>query len=363
VNVRLASMPRQRTVRTIAGWGGLVVVGLFLPGVVSPSHQYVASLVVIAALFTSATSFVVGYAGVASFGNQLFYAAGGYATGYLVVKQGVHSVFLLLLVSTLIGAVVAVLLSVLLREQIGLGFGMITLAVGQLVYLFVYQTTYLYGLDGIPGILRGDLFGMSLATGSSFLRLCIVCLLVVLMVFAWVRSTMFGKILAGVRTSPDRATALGVPIRRYRVVALALSGAFCGTAGCLYALAVGAVAPDMFSWTTGATPVLAGIIGGIRTLAGPVLGGVIFESASDLLSGVSSAYQLITAGIVLVIFVVRPEGILAHVEHPRTRVGGWLSRARRGGADHENVDGSSAADAADPEPSEGAPARTRRGSR
>jgi branched-chain amino acid transport system permease protein len=297
----------------VAIWVALLVLGLVVSIAVPPAYQYVASLVVIAAMFTAATAFVVGFAGVASFGNQIFYGAGGYLTGYLVVNQGFQSVPLLLLASTVIGAVVALLLSAaVLREQIGLGFGMITLAIGQLVYLFVYQTNYLYGLNGIDGILRGSVFGFSVGSGVAFLQLCVVCMLIVVLILWWIRSTTFGRILAGIRTSPERAIALGVPIRRYRVVALTLSGAFSGTAGCLYALAVGAVAPDMFNWTTGATPVLAGIIGGVRTVVGPVVGGVIYESLSDLLSNYTSAYELITAVIVLVIFVIRPDGIVGH---------------------------------------------------
>jgi branched-chain amino acid transport system permease protein len=318
------------------------IVTILGPIALTAAYQYYASLIVVAAIFTSGVSFIVGYAGVACFGCQLFYGAGGYLTGYLMTTWHFESFVPLLMCSMVAGAAAAVPVSILLRGKSGLGFGLITLAVGQLVYLFIFQTPYLFGTNGINGIPRGDVFGISVTSSAAFLRLCLICLVAIALAMRWLRVTMFGRIIAGVRGSPQRASALGVPVVRYRAIALVVSGGVCGVAGFLYALAVGGIGPVMFSWTTGATPVLAGILGGIHSLAGPLLGGAIYEGLSDLLSTVTTAYLLWTAGIVLVIFMLRPEGLIGELP------GRWR-RSRRGAAEASRRGSGDVASRGDPE--------------
>jgi branched-chain amino acid transport system permease protein len=231
-----------------------------------------------------------------------------------------HEVLVLLLASVVIGVVLALLSSPLLAAGGGFGFGMIHLALGQLVYVFAIQSSVVPGgSDGLFGVPRPTLLSLSLTSNTAFYYLCAAVLGIVVVVFAAFRRTMMGRVISGTRESRDRSTALGVSIWRYQTLALIVSACASSLAGCLYALQVGSISPDQLNWTQGATPVLAGLIGGIRTVAGPVLGAAIYATLQDKLENLTAAWQLWLGLAAVLIALVSPRGIMALFE-PEARL-------------------------------------------
>lgn len=139
----------------LLGFVLLAVLPFWLPGLGigdAEGDLYTASLVAIGAVFASGVSFTIGWSGVANFGAQLSYGAGAYVVADLAALHAFEDFILLLVCGALVGLGMALVQSIFIGEKTGFAFGMITLALGQLAYLFVNQTSYLYGTNGIAGV-------------------------------------------------------------------------------------------------------------------------------------------------------------------------------------------------------------------
>jgi branched-chain amino acid transport system permease protein len=146
-----------------------------------------------------------------------------------------------------------------------------------------------------------------------------------------VRRSAFGEVLSATRQSALRVETLGAPVNRYKAVAVMLSGGLAGLAGALFAITYGAVDPSMFYWVAGATPILAGILGGMRTLTGPIVGATIYGGVIYAFSLSATVGQLYVSLIVLAIFLLMPDGIVpalvSGVRILSTRLSGAIGRS------------------------------------
>jgi branched-chain amino acid transport system permease protein len=313
----------------VLGFVLVAAVPFWLPGLGmgdAGGDLYTATLVAIGAVFASGVSFTLGWSGVANFGAQLSYGAGAYAVAYLAALHGFQDFILLLVCGALAGLGMAFVQSIFVGEKTGFAFGMITLALGELGFLFVNQTNYLYGTNGIAGVPRGSIFGIGLTSSAQFYLVAVVCVALTVLLIGWLRRTVLGRSIAAARQDPRRALAVGLPTRRCKVIGLCVGGLIAGVAGGLYAMAVGVVDPSLLDWTMGAAPVLAGLIGGIGTLAGPVIGAIIYQSLSTGLATMTTSYVLWTGVGTLFIFMLFPGGLVAV---GRQLSGDWLTSLYR----------------------------------
>lgn len=118
--------------------------------------------VLIAVLFAVAVSYVMGMSGVPAFGNQLFYAGAAYLVAIMTTRWNVVDVLELCGASILFGLVLGGLMSLLLKRVTGVAFGMVTLAISQIAYVYVGISNYLGSDNGLSGISAGTIFGVSL---------------------------------------------------------------------------------------------------------------------------------------------------------------------------------------------------------
>ena len=113
----------------------------------------------------------------------------------------------------------------------------------------------------------------------------------------------FGLVLQGIRENENRAAFAGIPVRRYRLAAFALSSFISGLAGAMVAPLENTVAPTVAHWTKSAAPVLATLLGGIHTFAGPMVGALLFYLIQEFIERLTE-YWLLGFGLVLLILVL-----------------------------------------------------------
>ena len=226
------------------------------------------------ALFACAFNLLAGYAGLISFGHAALFGGAGYLTGLALTAWGWPTpagVLLGVLTALAIGLVMGLLA---VRRQ-GIYFSMITLALAQIVYFYCLQANFTQGEDGLQGIPRGSMFGLSLHSD----RVTYYLVLAVFVASWWfmrrVVSSPFGQILQAVRENEPRAISLGYRVNRYKLGVFMLSAAFAGLAGALKAVVMGFETLTDVHWATSGLVILMTLLGGLGTDLGPILGAII----------------------------------------------------------------------------------------
>jgi branched-chain amino acid transport system permease protein len=162
---------------------------------------------------------------------------------------------------------------------------------------------------------RVFLFGSSLLGNAGYF-LSVACLCVVLLIL---RLIMVGRVgRAWLALGKDRVAALsnGIRVRRYGVLAYAVSGALAGLAGVLFAYTSGSIVPDSFNVSVNITVLLMIVLGGLESMAGPVIGAILIIFLNQLLQTVFSlSYPTLIDGlIILSIIRFAPSGAANQIE-------------------------------------------------
>ncbi|MDY6765542.1 MAG: branched-chain amino acid ABC transporter permease [Halobacteria archaeon] len=273
-------------------------------------------------LFAISFDFISGYTGYLSFGHAAFYGTGG----YLVVLIANERIPFLpsttpFMISLAIVGVVAVGLAILIGavsfRLTGVYFAMITLGFAQVLYVFIRNWDYVgsnprSGISvlghpegfriGVPfvdslnvqiasadfiGQTFENLFGLGINLSASEVSYYMIGVVVVLCYFVMKRMlhSPFGQVMVAIRENEERARAIGYNTFRYKLAAFAISGFFAAVAGGLFAGYRRSVTPEnsFFFLVTG-DALLAAIIGGFGTLAGPFFGRLFHEFLREFLS-------------------------------------------------------------------------------
>jgi branched-chain amino acid transport system permease protein len=267
-------------------------------------------------VFAMSLDLLMGYAGMVSFGHSAFFGIGGYAAA-LLLKSAPGLLAALVFPALCAGAAALVIGFFSIRVS-GVYFIMLTLAFSQMFYAVAFQAAWLGAEDGVVGVPRPSLYGLSLVPPMSFhLYLIALCALAAIVLWRVVRSP-FGHVLRGIHENEGRMQAVGYPVHRYKLLAFAIAGTIAGVAGSLYTQFVGSITPDAFFWTTSGEVLLMVIIGGTGTFGGPALGAAAFILVQSLVSSYTERWMLIL-GLTFIVFVLfAPGGIVGAL---RGRVG------------------------------------------
>jgi len=279
-----------------------------LPFLAGKFTIYLAMRIMLLGIFAVGYNLLLGQTGLLSFGHGAFYAAGAYGLGLFGVHVSTHP-----LLGVTAGIVAAVLLALLVGylcvRHTEIYFAMLTLACGMMAFSFFWNAREITGGDdGLVGILRApvSLFGgIAIPIGKDGQFYFFVLFFFALSLWAAhrVRQSPFGLALAGIRENARRSEFAGVPVRRYRLAVFALSGAFAGLAGALEALLESNARPFMAHWTHSAEPVLVSLLGGLSSLAGPLVGSAIFVAMREIIQRFTENWML-WFGIVLLVIIL-----------------------------------------------------------
>ncbi len=302
-----------------AGLLAVLAVGLASTPLWAPRFWiYIATQALIFGVFAMSLDLLLGYAGLPSFGHAAFYGVGAYACALLALRQ-VDGLLPLLLVGAAAAVLVAVPIGALSLRTTGIYFLMLTLAFAQMLWgLAVNWTSLTRGTDGLIGIPRPTLFGLdalgiSLYERGAFFVLCLIVAIAAFVLLQMLARSPFGRTLEGIRENETRMRALGIPTFRYRFAAFVVAAAFAGIAGSLAAMSNGYATPDFLYWTASGLVLVAVVVGGARSLIGPVLGAFLVVFAQLGLSTYVERWELILGALFITFVLFVPGGLIGLV--------------------------------------------------
>ncbi|MYN01195.1 branched-chain amino acid ABC transporter permease [Pseudoduganella sp. DS3] len=241
------------------------------------------------ALFACAFNLLIGFTGLLSFGHAAFFGAAGYVAGNAMKTWGLPFEASLL-VAVLSSAVLGALMGGLAIRRQGIYFSMITLALAQMVYFGALRfTDFTGGEDGLQGVPRGKLFGV-LDLGND-LAMYYVVLGIFIAGFALIVRTVhspFGQVLKAIKENEPRAMSLGYDVDRYKLVAFVLSASLAALAGATKTIVLGFETLTDVHWTMSGLVILMTLVGGMGTLAGPIIGAVLIIALENKLGDFGS---------------------------------------------------------------------------
>jgi branched-chain amino acid transport system permease protein len=205
----------------------------------------------------------------------------------------------------------AAVFAVLALRGTGLGFVMITVALGQIVWGIAYRWISLTnGDNGVSITSRPAPLGIDLTSASAFYWATLAVFLVAIGAMAIFVASPFGASLRGTRDQPRRMTALGYNVWMIRFLAFLFSGLWSGVAGLLYLYYNEFVSPQVVALTASAEALLMVISGGSGTLLGPVVGAALVVIMKNVASGYIERWNFLLGAIFVVIVIFMPEGLV-----------------------------------------------------
>ena len=316
--VRLERLSRAGTI-------ALAPVGLFLLALPLLGDGYTVKLgieVLSFALAAFSLNFLIGVGGIVSFGHAAYFGLGAYAAGLLVTRAGV-AMEPALIAAPVVAGLGAALFGFFVVRLSGIYLAMLTLAFAQIVYAVAFQWVELTGGDnGVVGV-----WPSRWAAGRAsyyYLALAVSATIIVLLrrgIYA-----PFGYTLRAARDSRERADAVGIDVRTHRWLAFAIAGAAAGLAGGLFAFAKGSIDPTLISIPMSIDFLVMTLLGGVETVAGPLVGAAAFHSIRDVLMPLTDHWRLLLGLAIIAIVLAMPRGIVGGVLILRARLG-WQGGA------------------------------------
>jgi branched-chain amino acid transport system permease protein len=314
----------------------LALIVLFLLPLLPRNRFYEDLLVMIFfwAALGAAWNLVGGFAGQLSLGHTAFFGIGAYTSTLLYLQYGI---------SPWIGMFAGAGLSILVAIGIGYPcfrlqshfFALATVAFAEVVRLIaLYWRGLTKGGVGLIIPFKPGLENMIFQSKLPYAYIALVFMLVVIGVSYWIQNSRFGYSLVAIREDQDAAETLGVKTTKYKLIALIISTFFTSLGGTFYSQYLLFIDPDnVFSLNVSIELALMSIIGGVGTVAGPIIGSFLLTPLDTLLrgwlGGVFAGFSFIVYGLVLMFAAMFfSKGIVAVIQPWMMKALGNLPGAR-----------------------------------
>ena len=319
--------PLRPASRLLLGAAALAAVGLLLLPLATTGSPYVTVLAIdllTAALFAASLHFIMGPAGMHSFGHAAYFGLGAYAAALLMLKAAWPMEAALAAAPLAAGLGAAVFGWFCVRLS-GVYLAMLTLAFAQIVWSVTFQWDELTGgSNGLTGVWPAAW----LADKRSYYFLTLALVAGGVLALRRMLFSPFGYAMRAGRDSPLRADAIGIDVPRIQWAAFVVAALFAGLAGSLYAFSKGSLSPDSLGVGKSVDGLVMVLLGGVQTLAGPVVGAVSFTWLQDTVARSTDYWRAMLGGIVLLLVLAFPQGIAGFVGQLSDR----LIERRRSGA-------------------------------
>ncbi|MEZ5643208.1 MAG: ABC transporter permease [Burkholderiaceae bacterium] len=288
----------------------------------SPYAVVLATDLAVAALFAASLHFIMGPGGMHSFGHAAYFGLGAYGAGLVLTALGLP-MEVALVVGPMVAAVGAAVFGWFAVRLSGVYLAMLTLAFAQIAWAVTYQWDDLTGgSNGLTGVWPAEW----LSDNRSYYWLALALVAIGVLALRHMLFSPFGYALRAGRDSPLRADAIGIDVDRVQWIAFIVAGLFAGAAGAVYAFSKGSISPESMAVGKSVDALVMVLLGGLHTLAGPVVGAVSFTWLQDAVARNTDYWRATLGAIMLVLVLVFPDGIAGGVQKLWHR----LARERRG---------------------------------
>ena len=266
---------------------------------------------------------IMGFTGYVSFGQAVFLGISAYVyvllTYFYDIFNEIHhmgfglGIILVAILAGLVSAIVAASVGAVVLRLRGAFFAIATIGL-DFSALYIIKAivpdldpNYFFGAQIIlPGRLIVD--------KSSIFNAMFIIFLLVMVTNYLIKRSSFGIGLTAIREDEDAAESLGVPTAKYKTIAFAISAFYTGLFGAVISLNGGGVDSGIFSLAKSVDMIVMIVIGGLGTVLGPIIGGVIYFILYDtLLRSFPGINLVILGGIVAIVVLFAPDGIIGYL--------------------------------------------------
>jgi branched-chain amino acid transport system permease protein len=306
--------PAGQTARMIVG-AGLAILA-FLPLVSDSFTQVLLTDIAIFCLFAASLHFLLGLGGLVSFGHAAYFGGGAYAAALLVTYAGTP-MELALILAPLAAGLTAIMFGWVCLRLTGVYFAMLTLAFAQLLWSLVFQWGDLTGGD--DGLV--DIWPSEWASGTTtFYYLAMVLCIGGIILLRQTAHSPFGYALRAARDSQRQAESTGINTKHVQWVAFGFAGAMAGIAGGLFVFSKGSIFPNELEIARSFDALIVVFLGGVKTLAGGVVGGAALEGAKDYITRFEY-WRLLLGLLIIFVVIVAPDGIAGTLRKWAEKIG------------------------------------------
>jgi branched-chain amino acid transport system permease protein len=290
-----------------------LIIAIF-PWLVGGNEYFISILIFLGinGIITMGLSLLMGYAGQISLGHAGFFGLGAYSSGILTTQYSIHPLAAFL-AGIFLSAIIAFLVGKPTLRLKGHYMAVATLGFGEILFIVFNELSPLTGgPSGLSGIPTLTFMGYSLE-GARYLYLVWGFVILLLLFSLNVINSRVGRALRAVHGSEIAANAMGVDASRYKVQVFVLSAVYASIAGSLYAHFVTFISPSSFSLMFSILLLMMVVVRGAETIWGALLGAMVLTLLPEYLRGLEDFEVLAYGGILMVVLLFMPQGILLGV--------------------------------------------------
>ncbi len=297
------------------------------PFIGSDFYMQLIARMMILAIFAMSLDLLIGITGLVSLGHAGFFGLAGYTLALLTPESGPVSLWWSLPAVLAVNALVALVIGALVVRTKGIYFIMVTLAFSQMLFFIFHDNKFAGGSDGKYLYFKPSaaIFGFMPFDLENKLSFYFFVWAILVLVFIGLRRLLlapFSHSLQGIRVNEHRMRALGYGVTHYKLAAFTLAGTLAGLAGYLWGAQSGFVNPELLGFHLSAQAIIMVILGGSGNFLGAAIGAFAFEGITFVFKDISKHWQLLMGGLIVLLVLFAPKGILGAISSLSSRLKG-----------------------------------------
>jgi branched-chain amino acid transport system permease protein len=300
-------------------WLVAIIALCIVPWISGDYTIYVVSLALIHIILAVGLNITMGYAGQVSLCHASFFGMGAYSMALLLARG--WSFWAILPLSGSIAFVFGLIIGFPALKWRDHYLALITLAFNITSYLVSVQETEITGgPTGITSVARPSIGSFELTSDTAYYYLILFFTILAVLFSIWIIKSKWGRAFQALGLNTLAASAHGVNVRMYKLLAFAIGAFYAGVGGALFASLLRYVSPDSFTFVTSIECLIMIVVGGIGRIEGPIIGAILITVGPEVLRMAESAYMIIYSLLVILILIFMRKGLVVILD----RVMEWI---------------------------------------